>query len=163
VTEICNRNYFINLATERIRICKKNKLPIAFVIFDIDHFKNINDQYGHSAGDFVLKKLSQICRSLIGTKPLFARYGGDEFAIAFEEKTEDEVMILVEKIRRRMMNSNNIYEGCNITFECSFGVCYVHEIVNDVLDVFIKYADEALYQSKRERSNRTTLEPFDTL
>ena len=163
LTEIYNRSYFLDLATERIHVCKKNKTPIAFVIFDIDHFKAINDQFGHSAGDFILKKVAIICQNLIGPIPLLARYGGDEFIMFFEEKTEEEVMILVEKVRRRMMHSNNILEGENITFECSFGVCYIREVVNDVLDIFIKYADEALYQSKREGNNRTTLESFDTL
>ncbi len=163
LTEITNRSYFISLASERIRICKKNKMPIAFVIFDIDEFKQINDHYGHAAGDIILKKTASMCRNLIGPNPLLARYGGDEFILVFEEKTEEEVMILVEKIRRRMMNSNNIIDGKNISFECSFGVCYVHEIENDVLDLFIKYADEALYRSKNDGRNRATLEVFNTL
>ena len=122
LTEVYNRNHFYSVANERILYCIKNNQPLSLVMLDLDKFKNINDTYGHSAGDLILKNVIAICKACLGENYTIGRYGGEEFIIILEKLEEEKVVEIVEKIRVETMNFNNIYEDNIIKVTCSFGV-----------------------------------------
>lgn len=155
LTEVYNRNYFYSVANERILYCMKNNYPISLVMFDLDKFKDINDTYGHLAGDVVLKNVVAICKACLGKSYVIGRYGGEEFLIILENLEEEQVLEIVEKIRVKIMNFNNIYQDKIIKVTCSFGIFTSIDLTD--LDDMIRNADEALYKSKNEGRNRINI------
>lgn len=155
LTEVYNRNHFYSVANERILYCIKNNQPISLVMVDLDKFKNINDTYGHSAGDLILKNVIAICKACLGKNHTIGRYGGEEFLIILEKFEEEQILEIVEKIRVKIMNFNNIYEGKIIKVTCSFGIFTSIGLTD--LNEMIRNADEALYKSKNEGRNRISI------
>jgi len=158
LTEVYNRNYFYSVANEKVLYCKKNNQPISLIMVDLDKFKNINDTYGHSAGDIILKNVIAICKDCLGENHTIGRYGGEEFIIILENLEEEKVFEMVEKIRIKIMNFNNIYEDKIIKVTCSFGVFTSIGLTD--LDEMVRNADEALYKSKNEGRNRISIKSF---
>lgn len=130
---------------------------LSVMIFDIDFFKKINDQFGHAAGDYVLKELSKI----VGTKltraeDFFARYGGEEFVVILVGTALKAAFEVSERIRQTVQQTSFQYEGRVIPVTVSIGVCsrLVHE---NSWDEILKRADEALYSSKQNGRNKVTI------
>lgn len=155
LTEVYNRYYFYSIANEKILYSIKNNQPISLVMVDLDKFKNINDTYGHSAGDMILKNVIKICKACLGENHTIGRYGGEEFIIILEKLEEEKVVEIVEKIRVEIMNFNNLYEDNVIKVTCSFGVFTSKGLMD--LDEMVRNADEALYKSKNEGRNRISI------
>ena len=132
-----------------IQEAKRYNMPLALIFFDIDHFKSVNDTYGHKAGDNVLQELSRIVTGMIRQTDIFARFGGEEFIILVLNNDVRTGRELAEKIRSRMSQHSFPQIG---TVTCSFGVAQFYP--DDTSETFIKRADDAMYAAKQEGRNR---------
>ena len=129
--------------------------PISVVMADIDHFKKVNDTYGHQAGDHVLKEFAAIAkRSIRKNHDWIARYGGEEFLIVLLNANAQAAHNVAEKIREAIESSEITYKENDIKITASFGVCTLHD-KNMTYDELIRKADKNLYQAKKEGRNRT--------
>ncbi len=130
------------------------------MIFDIDYFKKINDQYGHLAGDQVLVELAQLTKGLIRKSDTLARFGGEEFILIAPNTKEKGAYKLGERIRSAVENHTFEYEGLVIPVTVSVGIVVHNEPSNEpdkLQEQLIKGADEALYQAKGKGRNRVEL------
>jgi len=145
LTKVYNRRG----ALEKIRR-QTPATPMSVIIIDIDHFKTINDTYGHDVGDVVLKELAELIQQLIRNQDLFARWGGEEFILLCETSILDEARRIAEKLR----SSIAAYPFTTVNhLTCSFGVCSP-ERPDQPFDALFKDADEALYRAKELGRNR---------
>lgn len=150
LTGAYNRIKFSEVIKHEISKARRYNSHLSLIIFDIDHFKKVNDNYGHLVGDNVLKSLSSIVQSLIRTSDLFARWGGEEFILLVSETCLDGAYTLAEKIRTKVESYN--FEGVD-RVTISLGVCQFSK--GDSEDDLIKSADDALYRAKNSGRNRT--------
>ena len=125
LTQIHNKRYlFEALEREMIRARRHDRATLASLMFDIDHFKRINDQYGHLAGDFVLQELARVVQERIRRDEVFARYGGEEFAIVLPETPLEGAVALAENLRAEGRRSTRfVFQGERIPVTISVGCC----------------------------------------
>lgn len=166
LTGLYNIHYFKNLVFEEMVKVRKFRTKFSLAIIDLDHFKHINDTYGHSVGDEVLKFFSNILRQEIRrSSDIVARYGGDEFVVAFPSTDAASAYSLCSKIRDRLnLESFPLNEKSSITLTPSVGIAEILE--EDIessptdMDLFRKVfvrADTALYNSKKTGRNKVTV------
>lgn len=149
LTKIYNRRRFLELLDRGIKNSQRLNHDLSIVFFDIDHFKIINDTYGHNIGDEVLKALTSLTSSTIRSSDVFARWGGEEFLILIESTTLENAARMAEKLRKVIMGYD-FPEVKNVT--CSFGVTsFCHD---ETGETFISRADSALYRAKEGGRNR---------
>ena len=130
---------------------------LSLIVFDLDHFKKINDQYGHSAGDFVLKKVCQIIMTkLVRSEDFFARYGGEEFVILLIKSPLQSSIEIAERIRSTIENADFTFEGKQVPVRVSAGVATRLPQETEWENFFAR-ADAALYLSKQGGRNRVTV------
>ena len=156
--------HFRALLNDTVMEVRKKQMPLSITLFDIDHFKKINDTYGHVAGDAVLKHLAQVVYSSVhiegekGERNVPARYGGEEFIVMFKNcDLKDAAFNWGEKIRRRIEQETFTYEGQTIPLTVSLGVATLRP-GETVPDLMVLRADAALYRAKEEGRNRTCIE-----
>ena len=155
LTGLYNRKHFIELAAVDIqRYIRVNQL-IFTAMLDIDFFKKINDTYGHTAGDTVLKAVAETIRRTIRSYDLTGRYGGEEFVLLFAVREEAEAYKLAERIRKNIELNVTNYEGEEIKVTCSIGVAGLLEA--DTLQTALQKADEALYNVKNSGRNQVKI------
>jgi len=152
-----NRRYFFELGENMLLKAKRADKKLALAMLDIDHFKKINDTYGHDVGDFALKKTVEIFKSNIRAFDLMARVGGEEFCILLEDISLEDTKIFLEKIRS--IFEKNVFKALDrdISFTISIGVRYG---LDENLDIMLKKADEQLYISKESGRNRVSMGEF---
>jgi diguanylate cyclase (GGDEF)-like protein len=155
LTGIYNRKHFFELAYADIERAQRLSQPIYTAMLDLDFFKNVNDTYGHAAGDLVLVNTAAIIRQTIRSYDLLCRYGGEEFLLLITNADENEAFNLMERIRENMELGVTEYEETKIKITCSIGLAKFVE--NDILDNSIKKADEALYAAKNSGRNLVKL------
>ncbi|HXP01090.1 MAG TPA: diguanylate cyclase [Luteibacter sp.] len=155
LTGICNRQHFVEKATQTLAAARKAGKPSCLILFDLDHFKLVNDTYGHSEGDWVLLRVVAECRDHLLDDDVFGRLGGEEFAILLPYADEAAGAKRAEMIRAAIaMHPANDPSTAHVT--ASFGVaCTVRH--GDDLDRLLVKADEALYQAKAEGRNRIAI------
>ena len=144
---IYNRSKFFKVLEAEIYRSRRYDHNLSLIMFDIDHFKKINDNYGHLVGDQVLKKLSKIISNEIRTIDLFARYGGDEFMILLPETNIEKAIELAERLKV-VLKKTNFDKVSSVS--CSFGVTELKS--DDDIDKLILKADNALYKAKEKRN-----------
>ncbi|MBF0520667.1 MAG: diguanylate cyclase [Nitrospirae bacterium] len=149
LTSIFNRKKFEDELEKEILRTERYKTNLTMMIFDIDHFKSINDTYGHQAGDAVLRELTEIVSAHVRKTDIFARYGGEEFVVITPETTLIGATELAEKLRE-LIQKNKFSHGGHVT--CSFGVS--EYMGSESSHTFIKKADYALYIAKNNGRNR---------
>ncbi len=153
LTEINNRGHFIELAEKELIRSKRYGTPLSMIMLDIDHFKGINDSFGHSVGDEVLKYTSNTCKSIIRENDVIGRIGGEEFAVILVESDLNRTYEVAERIRRHIDSEIFHCEGKSILFTVSLGVSeYLKQ--QDNITKMMKRADDALYKAKRTGRNR---------
>jgi len=153
LTGIFNRRYFeTKLIEEFDRHIRYNR-PLSLIMIDIDHFKKINDSYGHQAGDFILKKLATLIDERIRTIDIASRYGGEEFCCLLPETTIDSAMALAEFLRIGVETEIFQFKDKRLRITISQGVSEINTDV-DSAESLLKLADDALYESKRNGRNR---------
>ena len=155
LTGISNRRAFFDVANVEFERCKKRPRPLSLLAIDADHFKKINDTYGHATGDEVLKHLSKILQDSVRTMDIVARLGGEEFGALLPSTDLEGAVRIAERIRASVEEAAFEIDGHVINYSVSIGVSSVDEQVTGV-DMLLKLADEALYASKHQGRNRVT-------
>lgn len=155
LTGVFNHRYFHDALKEKIAISEKFKQPLSMIFVDIDYFKHYNDLYGHQKGDEVLRTIGKILRENMRNSDIAARYGGEEFAVLLPNTTEDEAMIIADKIRQTIEDTKFYGEKNqpNGVLTASMGVSVYPDKAKDDISL-IKSADDALYRAKFFKKNR---------
>jgi diguanylate cyclase (GGDEF)-like protein len=152
LTQVYNKRYFIENLEKEIPRCTRHQRALSLLMFDIDHFKKINDEHGHLTGDFVLREMARRVKTRVRKEEVFARYGGEEFAVVLPETAHEQALKVGEDIRRLVAAEPFDFEGDRIVVTISVGV---GTTVNEVAaDAFIKLADDNLYKAKKSGRNR---------
>ena len=159
LTQVLNRRHFIELAEQEIERAIRYHHPIAVILIDLDHFKAINDQYGHLAGDAVLKSFAQLCSERLRDSDLNCRFGGEEFVIFMPETDHHGAFRLAERIRSVALGQVITYQDKQIHYRISAGVAGKSRVLpEDKLEHLIARADQALYQAKAGGRNRVVIQ-----
>jgi two-component system cell cycle response regulator len=153
LTQIHNKRYFLEFLEREMGRCHRYARSLSLLIFDIDHFKPINDTHGHLAGDYVLRELSTTVKSRVRKEECFARYGGEEFAIVMPEAGSDNARKFADKIRKLVEDKPFSFENKDIPVTISVGVADMTQEMTEPLQ-FIKLADQNLYKAKKGGRNR---------
>jgi len=153
LTQVYNKRYFLETLEREIGRAQRYQRDLSLIMFDIDHFKKINDSYGHLAGDHVLKHLAMVIKSRIRREDILSRYGGEEFSIILPEIDLENAIQFAEKIRKLVEKAVFTFEDTEIPVTISIGVTNYDTQQADVSE-FIKVADEKLYEAKQAGRNR---------
>lgn len=149
-----NKTYFNNRITLEVNKSKVTGDPLSLIIFDLDHFKKLNDNFGHDAGDFVLKEMAQVIRSNgIREQDVFARYGGEEFVILLPKTNLKQSFEIAERLRKLIESKEFMYDEKRLPVNASIGVADYRQGVVTGTDLF-KRADEAVYKAKEAGRNQ---------
>ncbi|MDH4227028.1 MAG: sensor domain-containing diguanylate cyclase [Deltaproteobacteria bacterium] len=153
MTGLNNRRAFIELFEASFNNARRYKRRLSLMIIDIDHFKPINDNYGHVFGDEVISATGEAMRSAIRDADMAGRLGGEEFAIAMPETGIEEAKILAERLRQKMSEIKVFFDNIEISFTVSVGVAEL-ENSHTVYNLLLAAADKALYRAKENGRNR---------
>jgi diguanylate cyclase (GGDEF)-like protein len=152
LTQIHNKRYLFEALDKELIRARRYDRQLSLLIFDIDYFKNINDQYGHLAGDYVLRELARIVQERIRRDEVFARYGGEEFVIVLPETPLAGGVSLAENLRARVETHPFSFQGERIPVTISVGCAMLGE--EKTAAELIQRADDRLYEAKRGGRNR---------
>lgn len=152
LTQAHNKRFLVEQLARELARCGRSKRPLSVVMFDIDHFKLINDEHGHLTGDHILKELARRVRSRVRRDEILARYGGEEFVVVLPEATTANALQFAEQIRNLVERDPFIFEEQTIAVTISVGVATVSEEVPS--ETLIKLADDNLYRAKNAGRNR---------
>jgi diguanylate cyclase (GGDEF)-like protein len=152
LTELYTHRYFQETMEREIGRSRRYGKPLALMMVDIDHFKNVNDTYGHQAGDYVLQGLAQMMRKQFRQSDYACRYGGEEFAVILTDTPLENAVMGAERLRKSM--ESQVFEFCtsHITVTISIGLSGYREHMSK--QEMIEAADQALYRAKRSGRNR---------
>ncbi len=153
LTLLANRRYFTERIAEMISLANRKSQPLSLIMTDIDHFKSVNDTYGHDAGDRVLQGYAELMKTNMRNEDLVARFGGEEFIILLPFTEIFQAHRFSERIRTALPEKDLLGNGRRIT--ASFGVSQL--IHGEESQILIKRADTALYQAKTSGRNRTMM------
>jgi diguanylate cyclase (GGDEF)-like protein len=154
LTKCYNKTYFNNKLDLEVKKSKVTGLPLSLVIFDLDHFKHLNDNYGHDAGDYVLREKAELLRENgIRSGDIFARYGGEEFVVLLPKTNLKQAFEIAERLRKLVETHEFIYDNKRLPVTASIGVADYRQGVNTGTDLF-KRADSAVYKSKEAGRNQ---------
>jgi diguanylate cyclase (GGDEF)-like protein len=153
LTGCFNRGHFIECAGKQLRQARRYHRPLSVAMIDLDHFKQVNDLYGHAVGDQVLKRVVSACLASLRRSDIFARYGGEEFVLMMPETGADEALLVAERLREAI--GGQYMHGAAVT--ASIGVVSFNAEEEVDLDVLLDRADQAQYRSKTMGRDRVTL------
>lgn len=160
LTNVFNRRYLDERLPQEIKRAYRFERPLSILMMDIDHFKKVNDIYGHHAGDLVLKACTDaLVKNLRGEVDWVARYGGEEFLVVLPETPPEGMLIVAERLRKIIAALNIECEGRVITITASFGAANhlpTQQIPAITPGQFIEIADRCLYNSKQTGRNKVT-------
>lgn len=156
MTGLLNKRTLMDEATRRLKSAERFKKPVSLLVTDIDHFKRVNDTYGHDVGDVVIKGMGDLLKRIKRDTDIVARFGGEEFVIVCEETDEVGAKNLAERIRRELETTSFQTELGPLKVTCSVGVA-TFPAAGQNWQALFKATDEALYASKRAGRNRVTV------
>ena len=157
LTKINNRRNFFALAEKEYQRAQRYKHPLSLVLIDIDHFKKVNDTYGHQVGDDVLAKTAFFLERNIRSVDIVARYGGEEFIILMPEISCQHANLIAERLRQCIAETPMAEEHHKVMITISSGISCLDNKDELSFDTLLYRADQALYRSKDEGRNRTTI------
>jgi diguanylate cyclase (GGDEF)-like protein len=154
LTKCYNKMYFNNKLDLEVKKSKITGSPLSLIIFDLDHFKHLNDNYGHDAGDYVLREMADLLRDNgIRKGDVFARYGGEEFVVLLPKTNLKQAFEIAERLRKLVEMNEFIYDSKRLPVAASIGVADYRQGVETGTDLF-KRADSAVYKSKEGGRNQ---------
>jgi len=157
LTKLYNKGYLVEALDAEFKRAKALHTDFCILFFDLDHFKNVNDTYGHDAGDYVLREFASIIRAnYLRPKDVFARYGGEEFVILLANTPAKAASELAEKIRAAVETHAFVYEGKRLPVTTSLGVAELRSDIESATTL-LKTADKALYSAKNGGRNRVVV------
>lgn len=153
LTKMFNRRHFENEFEREFRRSKRYKTDLSIAVIDIDLFKKINDTYGHSCGDYVLKEVAFLMKNNFRQTDILFRYGGEEFVVILTETPHETACVPLERLRKRVENNKFLFNNQEIQVTISIGVTSKtdFEKAQDMFDL----ADKALYEAKNNGRNQT--------
>jgi len=151
LTKLFNRRYFFDVGSRNFNRTKRESKPIAIAMLDIDHFKRINDTYGHDAGDEALIVMAALLRTSFRPTDVVARFGGEEFCVMMLDAGPEDAAGKLEQIRARVADTTIHHDGHSFDMTISIGLATEHD---ENLARMLKVADERLYQAKESGRNR---------
>lgn len=153
LTGLFNRRYWQERFEESFKLAMRRDKVSTALMLDIDHFKKVNDTYGHQAGDKVIQMLAQLIKKCVRETDLAGRYGGEEFAIILTDSAVSDAVIVAERIRRLAERLIVEHEGQNISFTVSLGLAEFHTSSESPM-MWLEQADQALYDAKKGGRNQ---------
>ena len=164
-TQIYNRRKFVQASRQEIAQAQMLHNPIAIILLDIDYFKQVNDNYGHAAGDLMLYTIAQRCKENLRPTDLLGRYGGEEFAVCLANTEHKEAIEIAERLCLIIADISVRFEDTCIAVTASFGVTAEEDANNTELDKLMREADHALYKAKEAGRNCAVLyqKPQETI
>jgi len=155
LTGLYNRRYFFEQANREIERSTRNQSPLTFVIMDIDHFKKVNDQYGHLLGDDVLEILAALFKESLRKVDICCRFGGEEFVLCLPDTDQDTAFEVAERVRKQAKKLSFETDKETIHITISMGIASYKQ--DDSLETVLKRADEALYLAKDSGRDQTQI------
>lgn len=156
LTGLFNRRHVFNIIQHELNRYRRYREPLALILIDADHFKRVNDSWGHCTGDLVLKRIAEVCRHSVRESDVVGRFGGEEFIIALPQTSAVDAAIVAQRIHRSMRKSAISVDGNEITVTLSLGVAECGPEA-DTFDDLLRAADRALYRAKRTGRDRISL------
>jgi diguanylate cyclase (GGDEF)-like protein len=154
LTGLLNRRRFIDSGSREVEVSRRSQLCLGFVIADLDHFKEVNDRYGHAAGDLVLVAAARRIESSFRNIDIICRWGGEEFAVLMPGATTVDASRAAERARLALAAEPVIWDGVPITVTGSFGVYHLDPGESASLEECLNHADTAMYEAKARGRNR---------
>ncbi|MDR7856624.1 diguanylate cyclase [Tissierella sp.] len=160
LTNIYNRRYVFDKLSEIVKLNKIDRQMFSLAIIDIDFFKNVNDTYGHQAGDYILKEFAEILTQSIRTDDILGRYGGEEFVLLLKDTNKQSSAQIIGRILQRIRETSFNFENNEIKITFSCGISEPAEIERDILTVerLVNQADTRLYKAKDTGRNRIVID-----
>ena len=157
LTGVANRRYFFERANQEFSRSRRLSLPLSVAELDVDYFKQINDRYGHAVGDEVLKSLCIISQRLLREIDIFARIGGEEFAVLLPDTNLEGALFLAQRIQRTIAEGKLALKSDDFKYSISIGVATLRPEDNSIDDCMLR-ADSAMYKAKQNGRNRVESE-----
>jgi two-component system, cell cycle response regulator len=154
LTRAYNKRYFLDRLHSEIRFALRHKSPLGLLLFDLDHFKRVNDEHGHLAGDRVLTDFAGLIIDSIRHEDVFARYGGEEFAVLSRLISAADCARFADRLRRNVEQLHIEYEAAIIRITVSIGIACVPDVGAQTANDLLRAADRALYQAKETGRNQ---------
>jgi diguanylate cyclase (GGDEF)-like protein len=154
LTNIYNKRFFLERLSSEFAYAVRHNALLSLILLDIDHFKRVNDTYGHLAGDYVLATLAQLVGPVVRSEDVFARYGGEEFVVMSRSTDPPSAAVVSERIRQHVASHPFEYDGKRIAITVSLGVAGMPRPDVKSPEDLIERADRALYEAKHAGRNR---------
>ena len=155
-TQTFNKKYLLESLDSEFKYSRTHGQPLTMIYFDLDHFKKVNDTYGHNAGDFILKETATVVKSLIRKEDVFCRFGGEEFVILLPNTEAKTAYETAERIRLKMESHTFKFESHDLKQTASFGVSQLNASMTEPKHL-LDDADRKLYKSKQNGRNQVTI------
>lgn len=161
LTKTSNRTAFNDSLQREIHLAHRNNRHLSIIFFDIDHFKSVNDRFGHECGDITLASAAKCIKEVVRSSDMVFRFGGEEFVILLSDTNTDGAMVMAERIRSKIESHTIAYGMDIIKLTASLGVSSLKG--NDTADSLTKRADNAMYSAKEQGRNQVQLEKIAQL
>jgi diguanylate cyclase (GGDEF)-like protein len=158
LTRINNRRNLFELAEHEFEVAKRYQQPLSIIMFDLDHFKNINDTYGHSVGDNMLERVAQVTHAQLRDVDIIGRYGGEEFVIVLPVTNAQKARLLSQRILESVSAIRLHTDHGTASVTLSIGIAEtIHTPQDESVENVIRRADEAMYAAKQAGRNRAVI------
>jgi len=161
LTKAFNKRFLLDRLEEEFALATRHLRPLALLVMDIDHFKQVNDTFGHAAGDKVLISTAELVQASLRTEDVFARYGGEEFVVLMRSTDLKTATLVAERLRASIAEDSTTFEGTAIQITMSIGVTAMPPVrVATAMELFVR-ADRLLYQAKETGRDKVCTELHD--
>ncbi|MDR5906985.1 GGDEF domain-containing protein [Franzmannia qiaohouensis] len=156
LTGLNSRSHFMKRAKALLQSSRLEKMPFSFFMIDVDHFKSINDTWGHSHGDWVLTKIAEVCVHSLRPTDVIGRFGGEEFVVALPNTGPDDAQVVAERLKMKVAELPLKEDMSGLSLSVTIGIAMANTESVD-LEALISQADQALYVGKRDGRNRVVM------